>query len=294
MPNEITIIDARIEMERNAPESDETLIRLFLHGRCDNTRSAYERDIAQFRKLVSTALRSLSLAELQGYADTLEESGLSASSRHRKLTAIRSLLRFAHAIGYATFDVGRPLRLPKFQDRLSERILSEADVQRMIGLEENERNRSILIALYGLGCRCTELCRLSVRDCHGRGDGTGNITLFGKGSKTNVVFAPAPIWSVVEPLIVGRGEDDAVFRSRHGKRLRRETITRIVAAAAKRARIEKAVSAHWMRHAHASHAIDRGSPIGLVAAQLSHSSCAVTSRYIHARPGDSSSRYLPL
>jgi integrase/recombinase XerD len=294
MPNAITIIDARNEIGRNAPDSDETIIRLFLHGRCDNTRSAYERDIAQFRKSVSKPLRSLSLGDLQGYADTLEASALSASSRHRKLTAVRSLLRFAHAVGYTSFDVGRPLRLPKFQDRLSERILSESDVQRMIGLEEHLRNRSILIALYGLGCRVTELCRLSVRDCHGRDDGTGNITLYGKGSKTNVVFAPAPIWSIIEPLIVGRGQEDAVFRSRHGKRLRRETVTRIVAAAAKRARIEKAVSAHWMRHAHASHAIDRGSPISLVTAQLSHSSCAVTSRYVHARVGDSSSRYLPL
>lgn len=185
---------------------------------------------------------------------------MSASSRHRKLTAIRSLLRFAHAVGYSPFDVGRPLRLPKFQDRLSERILSEADVQRMIGLEENGRNRSILIALYGLGCRVTELCRWSVRDCHGRGDGTGNVTLYGKGSKTNIVFAPSPIWSLIEPLIRGQGEDDAVFRSRQGKRLRRETITRIVGAAAERAGIEKAVSAHWMRHAHCSHSIARGCP----------------------------------
>jgi integrase/recombinase XerD len=294
MPSEITIIDARNEIERSAPDSDDILLRLFLHGRCENTRSAYERDIAQFRKSVNTPLRSLSLAELQGYSDTLEVSGLSSSSRHRKLTAIRSLLKFAHAVGYAQFDVSRPLRLPKFQDRLSERILSEADVQRMIGLEENERNRSILIALYGLGCRVSELCRLSVRNCHTRGDGTGNVTLFGKGSKTNVVFAPTPLWSVIEPLIVGRSEDDAVFRSRYGRRLRRETVTRIVTAAAKRARIEKAVSAHWMRHAHASHAIDRGCPISLVTAQLSHSSASVTSRYIHARVGDSSTSYLAI
>jgi integrase/recombinase XerD len=294
MPNEITIIDAANQIASAAPQSDEMIIQLFLHGRCENTRSAYDRDIAQFRKLVSTSLRMLSLAELQGYADTLASAELSASSRHRKLTAVRSLLRFAYAVGYTQFDIGRPLRLPKFQDRLSERILSEADVQRMIGLEDNERNRSILLALYGIGCRVTELCRLSVRDCHGRGDGTGNITLFGKGSKTNVVFAPAPIWAVIERLIVGRGENDAIFRNKQGRRMRRETITRIVGAAAKRARIDKSVSAHWMRHAHASHAIDRGSPISLVTAQLSHSSAAVTSRYIHARPGDSSSRYLPL
>lgn len=294
MSNEITIFGANAAFIRSAPDPDAALIDLFLHGRCENTRSAYKRDIAQFRKVVTAPLRAISLAELQGYADTLESSGMSASTRHRKITAIRSLLKFSHAVGYTPFDVGRPLRLPKFQDRLSERILSEADVQRLIGLEENERNRSILVALYGLGCRASELCRLSVRDCHARGDGTGNVTLFGKGGKTNTVFAPASLWSVIEPLLHGQSETTAVFRSRRGSRLRRETVTRIVAAAAKRAGISKSVSAHWMRHAHASHAIDRGSPLSLVTAQLSHSSCAVTSRYVHARSGDSSSRYLAL
>jgi integrase/recombinase XerD len=294
MSDEITFVQTSTEIALRPPESDETVIGLFLHGRCENTRSAYDRDIRHFQSAVAQPLRAVGLGDVQRYADLLGAKGLSESSRHRKLSSVRSLLRFAHVIGYAQFDVGRPLRLPKFQDRLSERILSEADVQRMIALEENERNRSILIALYGIGCRVTELCRLSVRDCNGRGDGTGNVTLYGKGSKTNVVFAPATIWSIIEPLIVGLGRDDAVFRSRHGKRLRRETVTRIVAAAARRARIDKAVSAHWMRHAHASHAIDRGSPISLVTAQLSHSSAAVTSRYVHARPGDSSSRYLSL
>src|SRR5262245_49531707 len=47
-----------------------------------------------------------------------------------------------------------------------------------------------------------------------------------------------------------------------------------------------------MRHAHASHALDRGAPIHLVQATLGHSSVATTSRYLHARPGDSSARFL--
>ena len=47
-----------------------------------------------------------------------------------------------------------------------------------------------------------------------------------------------------------------------------------------------------MRHAHASHNLDRGTPIHLVQATLGHSSVAVTGRYLHARPGDSSARYL--
>src|SRR5260370_25660655 len=61
-----------------------------------------------------------------------------------------------------------------------------------------------------------------------------------------------------------------------------------------RAGIAANVSTHWLRHAHASHALDHGAPIHLVQATLGHSSVATTSRYLHARPGDSSARFLAL
>jgi integrase/recombinase XerD len=69
---------------------------------------------------------------------------------------------------------------------------------------------------------------------------------------------------------------------------------RIVRKAAERAGIELPVSPHWFRHAHASHALDRGAPIHLVQATLGHASITTTGRYLHARPSDSSSRFLPL
>ena len=50
---------------------------------------------------------------------------------------------------------------------------------------------------------------------------------------------------------------------------------------------------HWMRHAHASHALDRSAPIHLVQATLGHASVSTTGRYLHARPTESSSFYLP-
>ena len=68
----------------------------------------------------------------------------------------------------------------------------------------------------------------------------------------------------------------------------------IVRRAAKRAGVAEAISPHWLRHAHASHALDHGAPIHLVQATLGHSSVATTSSYLHARPGDSSARFLAL
>jgi integrase/recombinase XerD len=87
---------------------------------------------------------------------------------------------------------------------------------------------------------------------------------------------------------------DPIFRSRKGGgALDVSQFRRIVYAARRRAGLEQKVSPHWMRHAHAAHALDRSAPIHLVQATLGHASVSTTSRYLHARPTESSSFYLP-
>ena len=70
------------------------------------------------------------------------------------------------------------------------------------------------------------------------------------------------------------------------------TAWRWFTASAARAGVK--ASPHWFRHAHASHALDRGAPVHLVATTLGHASLATTSRYAHARPGESSGDFLDL
>jgi site-specific recombinase XerD len=116
--------------------------------------------------------------------------------------------------------------------------------------------------------------------------------VFGKGGKTRAVMLPVSMW---RELVALRGEatdDDPVFRSAKGGALDPSQVHRIVKQAARRAGLPPAVSAHWLRHAHCSHALDRGAPAHLVQATVGHSDLRVTSRYAHARPGDSSANYL--
>jgi integrase/recombinase XerD len=119
------------------------------------------------------------------------------------------------------------------------------------------------------------------------------VTVFGKGRKTRTILLKQDIWDELMQLKGDRSNDEPVFKSRKGGHINRHQLWRIVAAAAKRAGIEGKVSPHWLRHAHASHSLDRGAPIHLVQQTLGHESVATTSRYLHARPNDSSSLYLP-
>jgi integrase/recombinase XerD len=270
-------------------ETDAQLIALWLHGRSPATVRAYRADVSALLARCGRPLRAVTLGDVQAFADRL--ASLAQTSRARKLSAVKSLLAYAHRLGYTAFDVGAALRLPAVKLTLGERILSEADVQRLLALEPNPRNAALLRLAYGAGLRIAELCALAWRDLAPRDD-AGQITLFGKGGKTRVVLLPASLWRTLVALRGDAQPDDPVFRSAKGSPLDPSAAHRIVKAAAARAGLPPAVSAHWLRHAHASHALDHGAPIHLVQATLGHASVATTGRYLHARPNDSSARYL--
>jgi integrase/recombinase XerD len=98
--------------------------------------------------------------------------------------------------------------------------------------------------------------------------------------------------SVSRSLLVLRGDagaNDAVFGSRKtGAQLRERAIVGLVKRAAARAGLEAPVSPHWLRLAHASHAIDRDATLPEVQSTLGHGNIATTSGYLHARPESSS------
>ncbi len=272
-------------------ETDDQLLRLWLHGRPGTTTRAYSSDVDQFIAFVGKRLQSITVGDLQEFADTLAE--LSDASRARKLSAVKSLLSYGHRIGYLPFNVGAPVRLPRVKDTIAERILPEETVLKMLALEPKPRNQAVLRLLYGAGVRVSELCALRWRDMQERED-AGQVTVYGRGGKIRHVLLSSGTWDALTAFRDEAGDDAPVFVSRTGGPLSRTQAFRIVRAAAKRVGVDKDVSPHWLRHAHASHALDRGAAVHLVQATLGHSSVATTGRYLHARPTESSSRYLAI
>uniref|UniRef100_UPI0026EF8478 tyrosine-type recombinase/integrase n=1 Tax=Acetomicrobium mobile TaxID=97477 RepID=UPI0026EF8478 len=177
------------------------------------------------------------------------------------------------------------------KETLGERILSETDVQRLIGMESKKRNKVLLNLIYIAGLRVSEACSLKWRDIQPAISG-GYITVFGKGDKTRTILIGKRMYEELLSLKGEGGQDDPVFVSQKYGPLSLSQAWRIVKAATKRAGINPGASPHWLRHAHASHALERGCPIHLVQATLGHASVATTGRYLHARPNDSSALYL--
>ena len=255
-----------------------------------HTRRNYARQATRFLAFVDKPLGEVRVGDLQAYLSTL--SGQASATRANAAAALKSLFSFAQEIGFLRFNVGKAVKAPAVKNTLAERIMSEADALLMIRMEPNPRNRALLTLTYGAGLRISEVCGLRWRDTAERDGGAGQITAFGKGGKTRVVLLSANTWRTLFAIRGEANEDDPVFRSRKRGALDASQVHRIVKAAAKRAGLPADVSAHWLRHAHASHSLDRGAPIHLVQVTLGHASVATTGRYLHARPTDSSARYL--
>jgi integrase/recombinase XerD len=283
-------IETPVEIEAvpisDAEATDEQLIALWLHERSRHTIRAYREDVKRLLAFVGwKPLRLVTLRDLQAFADTLTGEG---SSRGRVIASVKSLLSFGAKLGALPFNVGAALRKPAARDTLADRILTEDDTAKMLALTEGSEHVLVRL-LYAGGFRVSELVALRWKDLADAPNGGMFVTVHGKGDKTRTVRVSVKTANLVRAMRDGASPTAFVFpgRAKNGSTSAVQA-WRIVRAAAKRAGIEKNVSPHFLRHSHASHALDRGARVTCVRDTLGHSSIAVTDRYAHARPGESS------
>lgn len=279
-------------------DPDAKIINMWLHGRPSNTQKSYRIAVNQFRSFVGKPLHEVTLPDAQAFADTLV--GLAPSTQAARLMSLKSLFSFAREVGYLQVDVMRVLRPPRFENKLSERILEVDEVRAMVQNETNHRDRVILELLYFGALRLAELSGLQWRHLQPHGDG-GIVTVYGKGGKTRSIrIPPAVFHDIMGIKLEGALASDPVFKNRGmvgrtvSRNIKPRRVEYMVLRAAQRAGIDKPVSPHWLRHSHATHALDAGVPIHVVQKTLGHASLATTELYLHVRPGDSSGMYLSL
>ncbi len=299
-----------------AGTTEDKLIELWVRLKSSpHTQRAYRRDVQVFRDYVEKPLTDVTLEDALDFCDVLDELEITSkrgdvkhledNSKRRIINSVKSLYSFAYTSALFRANIMAAIKPPSAKSAISQRILSEATVLKMILLEQDPRNHAILHTLYAAGLRVSELCNLSWRHVIRRADGVQLDIMSGKGDKQRHILLSESSWTVLSALREGAQADDFVFQSRQevsragyfkGTRLDTTTVFRIVREAAKRAGVPNwlEVSPHWLRHCHGSHAIDRKAPLTVVRDTLGHSNIAVTNEYAKARPDQSSSHYLPL
>lgn len=282
------------------PGEDWTIVREWLRSkRSHHTRRAYIRNIDVFYQKLARPLRQVTLTDLQDYADVIYFEYPESSTQAQIMASIKSLMTFAHKTGYLSLNIGAAVQLPRPKDKLAERILDQTELHRILIQAEKDslRNYLLVLLLYASGVRCSEICGLCWRDCQVNRDG-GQITVQGKRGKTRSIPIHPKAWLKLQDYKpVDANPDDYVFQSRQmdegGKRLTETRIWQIVSEMANKAGMQH-VSPHFLRHTHATRALENRVSLKLLQETLGHESLATTGRYTHVRPEDSSSMYLDL
>ena len=272
--------------------TDKEFIRLWISQKAKTTQKTYISISRQFLSFAGKELEEIMLEDILLWLESFQLRQASQNTINNKLGAIKSLFSFGVKTGYLSANPASMVKTPKPKDALNERILLDTEVKDLINAASTERDRLILILLYILGLRISELVGLNWSDFKPTDEAIA-VTIFGKGHKTRTLLITRTLWSELMQL-PRSDKTEAVFLSRFGNRLDRHAIHRLIKKAVEKAGINPHTSAHWLRHAHACHSLNNGAGIDLLMKSLGHSSLAVTSRYLHVQPSECTSKFINL
>ncbi|MDX2157471.1 MAG: site-specific tyrosine recombinase XerD [Hyphomicrobiaceae bacterium] len=274
-------------------------------GAARNTLDAYRRDLDDFTAFlgrIGVAVEDVSPRHISAYLKAVADAGLAATSRARRLSAIRQLFKFLLAEGNLDDDPTTGFQGPR-RERPLPKILSVAEVELLLDtagrrIEERHgrervralRLKALIEVLYATGMRVSELVALP------RSVLTGDdrvLTIKGKGGRERIVpLNPAARDALARYLAIGsEGPDDVsrllraryLFPSRGAEgHLTRQRLAQELKELALEAGLDaECVSPHVLRHAFASHLLDRGADLRAVQQLLGHADISTTQIYTH-------------
>ncbi len=252
------------------------------------TVSAYRHDLAQFAEIGGRAWRS-DPEPVRDFVNALRSAGRRPSTQARKMAAVRSFYGFALREGLAERDVASLLDAPRPGSYLPG-VLTADQVAMILEAPPSDdpigiRDRAILELLYACGLRASELTGLDTD----RLDLPGlQVRVIGKGNRERRVpmgeearerlhrylAGPRPEWTAARPTA-------AVFVSRRGTRLARESVWQLVRRWTRVSGVAGRVTPHTFRHSFATHLLEGGADLRVVQTLLGHASISTTQLYTH-------------
>jgi site-specific recombinase XerD len=203
-------------------------------------------------------------------------TSLRPTSARRTVLRVKSLLSYGRRLGYLHFNAGAVIRVQGDRHSIAQRIVGEVELGYLMRAVRGSHRVLVLVAYTG-GLHVSELVVLTWGDVVHRDDGKVQLNVLGKGSKPRDVLLPEIVSNALLKLRgANAGAADPIFTNRVGGRLTDCAVNYMLKAAAARAGLPVGFSSHWLRQAHASHAIDGDATLPDVQAPLGHANVATT------------------
>lgn len=266
-----------------------------VRGRSDHTITAYQGDLLAFLSFLGGhhgtpalpgTLGALTQSDMRGFAAAERARGLSARSLARRMSAVRSFLRWLS--DREGFDASRALssRSPRYRRSLP-RPIAPDQARAVLELASEghrtpwvaARDAAVLTLLYGLGLRISEALALDGRDWP-FGEA---LRIRGKGSKERVV----PVLPVARQAVAAYlrqcpwplGPDTPLFRGVRGGRLGQAPIQSAMATLRQSLGLPETATPHALRHSFATHLLAAGGDLRTIQQLLGHASLSTTQVY---------------
>jgi len=200
--------------------------------------------------------------------------GYSISVQRQLVSAIKLFY------GYVS---GRKMNIDKLETPRKEfslpKLLSTEEIRKMIEVSVNLKHKTILMVLYGTGIRMAELLHLQISDINSK-QGVIHIRK-GKGNKDRNVQLNEILLKQLRAYFIAYRPKVYLFEGQGGNKYSSSSVNNTLQQAARRAGINKRVSAHMIRHSYATHMLDKGISIRHIQVLLGHKSSTTTEIYTH-------------
>ena len=238
------------------------------------TIKTYSYCVNKFLKQYKNNPRKISKKDINDYLNNLLEKKSCGNTINVNLNALKFLLeeilnkKFVSRIKYSK----TPKRLPEF--------LSKDEVVKLINVIENNKHKLMVKLLYGAGLRVSELTNLKVKDLE-LNNNYGWVR-HGKGNKDRLFIIPNLLKNeLIEHINKNNLDNDSWLFTTYNGHISTRTIQEIIKKATKKAKLNKKIHPHSLRHSYATHLIEDGYDLTLVQSLLGHKSPETTMVYVH-------------
>ena len=242
-------------------------------------------------------VRSVTLSDVYSYMNYLSRDraqhpnstqtgyGLKATSRARKVAAIRSFYKYlTNKAKLLTENPMQDLDSPRTKKTLPRYLDLESSIQLLESVDGpfQERDRCILTLFLNCGIRISELIGLNITDVQGE-----QLRILGKGNKERILYlnhaciqsiqAYLPARSAIQPI-----DKNALFLSRRRTRISKAAVEKLVKKYLTKAGLDSTqYSPHKLRHTAATLMLQNGVDVRTLQEVLGHDNLNTTQIYTH-------------
>ena len=257
-------------------------------GLSKNTVHSYENDINSFSKwslkYLGQPIKKLLKADVNQYVSFLFKQGLKSSSVNRKISTIKSFYIYLIKKKIITFSPVEDISMPKKETYLPV-SMSEIEVEKLLNspklnIHIERRDKAMIEMLYATGMRISELVNLKLTDIDNK---RLVVKVLGKGQKERLIPYGEEASDALNSYLNDREKSNIkeTFLSNRGTKITRGAFWNRIKIYLNRENLKTTISPHTLRHAFATHLLNRGADLRSVQILLGHSDLSTTQIYTH-------------